>query len=66
MSDTTVLLKPAQVAEMFGVDPKTISRWAQLGLLPYFVTPGGHRRFRKADIQALIVAMSHDIDDGSV
>jgi excisionase family DNA binding protein len=42
------LLTPAEVAERFAVDPKTVTRWAQHGLLPSIKTPGGHRRYRKS------------------
>lgn len=49
------VLTPAEVAETFRVDPKTVTRWAQQGrLVEAFRTPGGHRRFREADIQALL------------
>lgn len=38
------LLTPAQAAQLAGVDPKTISRWTDKGLLPATRTLGGHRR----------------------
>jgi excisionase family DNA binding protein len=38
-------LRTAQVAELLQVSPKTVSRWAQEGMLPYFRTLGGHRRY---------------------
>ena len=41
------LLRPNQVARLFGVDPKTVTRWAATGKLPYVMTPGGHRRYRR-------------------
>jgi excisionase family DNA binding protein len=44
------LLTPAEVAAMFRVDPKTVTRWAQAGKLSAVRTLGGHRRFRAADI----------------
>lgn len=40
----TTLLTPAQAAQQAGVDPKTISRWADKGLLAATRTLGGHRR----------------------
>ena len=46
------LLTSGEVAEMFDVDRKTVIRWALTGSLPSFKTPGGHRRFYRADIQA--------------
>ena len=48
------LLTPAQVAAMFGVDVKTVSRWAKLGKLPFIRTLGGHRRYSKIKVDALL------------
>lgn len=44
------LMTPAEVARAFGVDPKTVSRWARAGQLGSIRTPGGHRRFRRAEV----------------
>ncbi|TMQ91374.1 BldC family transcriptional regulator [Actinomadura soli] len=48
------LLTPAEVASMFRVDVKTVTRWAQAGKLSYVMTLGGHRRFREAEVLALL------------
>jgi len=48
------LLTPREVAAMFRVDPKTVTRWAQAGKLQYVRTLGGHRRYRAADVEALL------------
>jgi excisionase family DNA binding protein len=48
------LLRPAEVAELFGVRPPTIARWAREGKLTPFLTPGGHRRYSRAGIQRLL------------
>ena len=48
------LLRPAQVAEMFGVTPKTVTRWADAGHLPCIVTPGGHRRYPERIIKLIV------------
>jgi excisionase family DNA binding protein len=45
------LLTPAEVAAMFRVDPKTVTRWAQAGKLAAVRTLGGHRRFRADDVR---------------
>jgi excisionase family DNA binding protein len=47
-------LTPGQVAERFNVNPKTVARWASTGVRPSIRTPGGHRRFREADVVALL------------
>lgn len=39
-----------QAAEMLGVHPATVRAWADKGELPSRRTPGGHRRFRRADL----------------
>jgi excisionase family DNA binding protein len=48
------LLTPAEVAALFRVDPKTVTRWAQQGKLPSIRTLGGHRRYRESEIQAFL------------
>ncbi len=48
------LLTPAEVAELFRVDPKTVTRWAKAGRVSAILTPGGHRRYREAEIRALL------------
>jgi excisionase family DNA binding protein len=48
------LLPPREVARLLGVDPKTVSRWAMTGKIPSLRTPGGHRRYRKSVIDAIL------------
>ena len=48
------LLTPGEVATLFGVDPKTVPRWAAAGRIGSIRTPGGHRRFRESDVRALL------------
>lgn len=48
------LLTPAEVADKFRVDPKTVTRWAAAGKVGSIRTPGGHRRFRESEIRALL------------
>ena len=52
--ENTELLKPSEVAVMFRVDIKTVSRWARAGRISAIRTPGGHRRFHRSEIEALI------------
>jgi excisionase family DNA binding protein len=49
-----VLLTPAEVAKLFRVDPKTVTRWAKAGKITAIRTLGGHRRYRQSEIQALL------------
>jgi excisionase family DNA binding protein len=51
-ADREVLLTPMEVAEMFRVNPKTVTRWAKSGKISAIRTLGGHRRFRAAEIIA--------------
>ena len=48
------LLTPGEVATLFRVDPKTVTRWAAAGRIGSIRTPGGHRRFREAEVRALL------------
>ena len=45
-----VLLTPAEVAALFRVDPKTVTRWAKAGKLTAIRTLGGHRRYRQSEV----------------
>ena len=49
-----VLLTPAEVASLFRVDPKTVTRWAKSGKLTAIRTLGGHRRYRQSEVQHLL------------
>ncbi len=49
------MLKPKEVAPLFGVDVKTIRRWAIAGILPSFrVGKGTHRRYRESEVRKLL------------
>jgi excisionase family DNA binding protein len=53
-AEQEVLLTPGEVAKMFRVDPKTVTRWAKAGKLTAIRTLGGHRRYRRSEVQALL------------
>ena len=53
LTDAEVLLTPSEVAALFRVDPKTVTRWAKAGKLTSIRTLGGHRRFRKSEVDDL-------------
>lgn len=52
--DGAKLLTPAEVAAIFRVDPKTVTRWASKDQIPSVRTPGGHRRFYETDVRAFL------------
>jgi excisionase family DNA binding protein len=56
-TDAEPLLTPAEVASMFRVDPKTVTRWAKSGKLTSIRTLGGHRRYREAEVKALLAGI---------
>jgi predicted site-specific integrase-resolvase len=55
--DAEPLLTPAEVATMFRVDPKTVTRWAKAVTLPPFGRRGGHPRYRAAAGRALLAGI---------
>lgn len=52
--DPEPLLTPSEVAELFRVDPKTVTRWAKAGKLASIRTLGGHRRYRESEVRSLL------------
>ena len=48
------LLTPSEVAALFRVDPKTVTRWAKAGKLTSIRTLGGHRRYKESEVKALL------------
>jgi excisionase family DNA binding protein len=61
---TGQLLTPGEVAVMFRVDPKTVTRWAQAGKLSAVRTLGGHRRFHEAEVRELLTGVPRQRIDG--
>ena len=57
-TDSEPLLTPAEVAAMFRVDPKTVTRWAKAGKLSSIRTLGGHRRYRESEVRDLLSGVS--------
>lgn len=56
------LLTPAEVAALFRVDPKTVTRWARAGKLTSLRTLGGHRRYRESEVRGLLGG-ANTVDD---
>ena len=48
----------SDVARMMHVSPKTVSRWAKEGRLPFMRTLGGHRRYPKVEIERLAQSLA--------
>lgn len=49
-----ILLSPGQVAAIFGVDPKTVTRWEKAGKIGSTRTMGNHRRYKRSEVYALL------------
>jgi excisionase family DNA binding protein len=47
-------LMPSEVASLLGVSPVTVRKWAYRGELKCHLTPGGHRRFYRAEIESFV------------
>ena len=58
--EVEVLLTPSEVAALFRVDPKTVTRWAKAGKLTPIRTLGGHRRYRKSEVENLLKGTSNN------
>jgi excisionase family DNA binding protein len=54
-TEQETLLTPAEVANLFRVDPKTVTRWAKAGKLTSIRTLGGHRRYKESEVKVLLI-----------
>src|SRR5579885_628559 len=43
-----------QAARFLGVAQSTIRKWSDQGRVPAFYTPGGHRRYRRGDLERFL------------
>jgi excisionase family DNA binding protein len=59
------LLTPSEVAQLFRVNPKTVTRWARAGKLTAIRTLGGHRRFRASEIRRCLEDLSSEEAPGT-
>lgn len=48
------LLTASEVAQLFRVDPKTVTRWVKAGRIAAQRTPGGHLRVRQSEARRLL------------
>lgn len=63
MSEQETLLTPSEVAALFRVDPKTVTRWAKAGKLTSIRTLGGHRRYKESEVTALLKSIPGGISN---
>ena len=59
-SNAERLLTPGEVAALFRVDPKTVTRWASAGRIGSIRTPGGHRRFRESEVREMLADLTSE------
>ncbi len=59
-SSSERLLTPGEVAALFRVDPKTVTRWASAGRIGSIRTPGGHRRFRESEVRSMLADLTSE------
>lgn len=61
--DEEALLTPSEVAAMFRVNPKTVTRWARSGKISAIRTLGGHRRFKASEIKDFLAQVEEELDN---
>jgi excisionase family DNA binding protein len=52
--DESEWLTLGQAARFLGVAQSTIRKWSDQGRVPAFYTPGGHRRYRRGDLESFL------------
>ena len=60
------LLTPAEVAALFRVDPKTVTRWAKAGKITSIRTLGGHRRYKESEVKTLLKTITPNTPSNQV
>jgi excisionase family DNA binding protein len=58
---TATYLHTSDAAAVFGVSPKTITRWAREGKVPHRKTLGGHRRYDPTVIATLAASLVEEV-----
>lgn len=54
-------LMPAEAAALFPASTRALRKWAKAGLLHANRTPGGHRRYREAEVRALVAELAEGV-----
>jgi len=52
----------SEVARILGVHPSTVRIWANQGKIPVHRTSGGHRRFRRSELELWLMARQQEHD----
>ena len=56
------IMTSQQVADMFKVSQRSVTTWANKGIIPSFRTPGGHLRFRMKDVEQFTLVKEADAE----
>lgn len=66
MTEQSEWVSLGEAADILGVHPTTVRHWADSGDLPSQRTPGGHRRFRRADLESWSQGGTSSSDTGDI
>jgi excisionase family DNA binding protein len=66
MTPSKAWLTLSEAAQLLGVHPTTLRRWADQGDIPVIVTPGGHRRFLRDDLLTFVNQRQPSANPGQV
>lgn len=53
-NEQDILMTPGEVAKIFKVTSKTVTRWAKEGKISFITTPGKHKRFWKSEVRRFL------------
>jgi len=68
VNETIRSARPAEVARILGLDPKTVGRYARAGRIPFSTTPSGHRRYNINEVRLALASEASGLapDAGTV
>ena len=59
-TDSSDLMTPVEAAEFLRLSVRSLARYEELGKLTALRLPGGHRRYRRVDVESLIAAKRNE------
>jgi len=59
-------IRTHQAAAILQVHPRTVTRWAREGRLPYMRTLGGHRVYEEAAIRKLLAELTEPVGEEAI